>query len=123
MAGLEFKDLREVGSISTILGGQPIAFIAEPNIDRWGVFSRVVEGETIELEIGDGNLVNPTTGDRWDPATGSSLSGLAALDRIPTFSSNFNNFIDIFPDAQVLIEPEVIRPIPPPVKSYIVSME
>ncbi len=123
VAGLEFKDLREVGSISTVLGGQPIAFIAEPNIDRWGVFSRVIEGETIELEIIDGNLVNSTTGDRWDPATGASFSGLAPLDRIPTFSSNFNNFIDIFPDAQVLIEPEVIRPIPAPVKSYIVSME
>lgn len=123
VGGLEFKDLRDVGAISTVLGGEPIAFVADPARERWAVFSLVVDGETIEVEI-DGNfLVDQATGDRWDAATGGSLDGRPALDRVPTFSSNFNNFIDIFPDAQVLIEPEVIRPITPPVKSYVVVME
>ncbi len=123
VAGLEFKDLREVGAISTVLGGQPILFVADPQLDRWAVFSLLVDGSPVELELADRVLVDPVSGDRWDPSTGASFDGRMALDRVPTFSSNFNNFIDIFPDAQVLIEPEVIRPIPDPVKSYIVSMD
>lgn len=123
VAGLEFKDLRDVGSISAFVGGQPILFVADPNIDRWAVYSQVVEGRGLALQLVDNFLVDPGTGDRWDPATGVSLNGRPELTRVPTFSSNFNNFIDIFPDAQVLIQPRFIPDIPAPVKSYIVSME
>ena len=123
VAGLEFKDLARVGSISAIVGGEPIVFVAHPELERWSVFSQVVNGQTLDLQRIEGFVTDPATGDRWDPSTGASFDGNPALDRVPTLSSNFNNFIDIFPDANVLIEPEFIRPIPDPVKSYTIIME
>ncbi len=123
VAGLEFKDLAEVGSLQATVGGEPIVFVAHPTIERWAVFSQRLDGGVLDLELIDGFVTDAATGRRWDPSTGSSFDGSAPLDRIPTFSSNFNNFIDIFPDAQVLIEPEIIRPIPDPIKPYTIIME
>ena len=122
VASVEFGDLDEVGAISTVVGGEPLVFTTDPNLERWAVFSRVVDGVTVELEV-DGAFLVDQNGTRWDRATGGSPDGAPALDRVPTFSSNFNNFIDIFPDANVLIQPEIVRDIPPPFKSYIISMD
>ena len=122
VAGVEFRDLDAAGAISTEVGGEPLVFTTDPNLERWAVFSRVVDGVTIELEA-DGAFLVDQNGTRWDRATGGSPDGAPALDRVPTFSSNFNNFIDIFPDAQVLIQPAIIRDIQQPVKSYVVRMD
>ena len=118
-AGLEFGDLRDRGTFSHILAGEPIVFVAEPDVDRWSVFSRRVGGETIDLVIEGLFLVNPATGDRWDPGTGASFNGQPVLDRIPTFSSNFADFVNIFPDGEVLVMPSIIREITPGRGSYI----
>ena len=118
-AGLKFVDLRERGSISTELGGEPVIFIGDQEIERWGVFSRLVDGEERRLEVQGEFLVDTETGDRWSPLTGASFEGMPPLERVPTFSSNFANFVDIFPEGRVLVEPEFIRPIPRPVIPYI----
>lgn len=118
-AGLKFIDLEERGSLSTVLGGEPIVFVANPEFDRWAVFSRVVGGVERELELVDGLLEDPATGDRWDPATGRPMTGQALLDRIPTFSANFVDWQNIFPDGEVLVEPEFIRASQTGVRSYI----
>lgn len=123
VAGVKFVDLREAGAVSTELGGVPVIFAAEPGVDRAAVFSREIDSGTLELVYEDNFLVEVESGDRWDPRTGGSIDGRQSLDRVPQFSSNLNNLIDIFPDVEVLIEPEFIRPIPDPVKSFIISME
>lgn len=119
IAGLEFQDLRDEGSVPTDLDGTPVVFVAVPGLDRWAVFSRVVDGQDRELELRGDFLEDVDTGDRWDPSTGASFDGERPLERIPTFSSNFANFVDFFPDAEVLVEPDVVRPIQPIVESYI----
>ena len=118
-AGLKFIDLRERGSVSTTLGGEPIVFVANPEFDRWAVFSRVVGGVERELELVDRVLVDPATGDSWDPATGRPMTGQELLDRIPTFSANFVDWQVIFPDGVVLVEPEFIRESQIGTRSYI----
>ena len=118
VAGVEFRDLAPLGSISTDLGGEPVVFIAEEEEERWAVFFRTVDGLERDIVLSGGLLVDVDTGDMWSPRTGASFTGAGSLDRVPPFSSNFANFIDIFPDAIVLVEPEVIRDIPFPVLPY-----
>ncbi len=118
-AGLKFIDLEEVGSISTDLAGEPIVFVAIPEFERWAVFSRLVGGVERELILVDDVLEDPATGDRWDPATGRPLTGQPLLDRVPTFSSRFIDWQAFFPDGEVLIEPEFIRPRQIGTKSYV----
>ena len=118
VAGIEFGDLRDRGSLSTTLGGEPVIFVAEPGLDRWAVFSRLVDGEEREIEIRDELLTDINNGDTWAPSTGASFNGLGILGRIPTFSSNFADFANIFPDAQVLVQPSIVRPITPGASSY-----
>lgn len=110
-AGIEFEDLRALGSISTELAGTPVVFVGDPVVERWAVFSREVDGVERQLDLVDGALEDPMTGDRWNPGSGISLSGQASLQRIPTFSSNFANFVEFFPDGQVLVQPDVVRPV------------
>ncbi len=118
-AGIEFGDLADRGSISTDLGGERVVFVADPEIERWAVFKTSVDGVERELERRDGRLVDVETGESWSLSTGASFDGLDQLERVPTFSSNFANYVDIFPDGQVLVQPEVVRPIPAPVIPYI----
>ena len=120
VAGVEFRDLAPLGSISTEIDGEPVIFIAEEEEERWAVFFRTVDGVERNIELQLGLLVDTDTGDTWSPRTGASFTGAGQLDRVPTFSANFANFIDIFPDAQVLVEPAVIRDIPFPVLPYTV---
>ena len=119
VAGIEFGDLRDRESISIELGGEPVIFIAEPNFDRWAVFSRTVQGEVREIEIRNGLLTDINNGDTWAPSTGASFNGFGVLDRIPTFSSNFADFVNIFPEGRVLVQPAVVRQITPGSGSYI----
>lgn len=110
-AGIEFGDLQDIGSISTELDGTPVIFVGDPVVERWAVFSRDVAGVERSLELVDGVIEDSATGDRWNPDTGISLSGQLTLNRIPSFSSNFANFIEFFPDGEVLVQPEVVRPV------------
>lgn len=107
-AGLKFADLEELGSISTVLGGEPIVFVAIPELERWAVFSRLVDGVEREVELVDGLLEDPLTGDQWDPATGRPLTAQPLLERTSTFSANFVDWQAFFPDGAVLVEPEFI---------------
>ena len=102
-AAIAFRQLSDVGALSTEIGGEPVLFVADPEIARWAVFSRLVDGEELNLELRDGEVFDPESGHRWDPGLGAPRSGQGTvLDRVPAFSSFGSDYRVFFPDGELI---------------------
>lgn len=97
-----FVHLRELGSVSVVIGGEPVLIVADPDVDRWAAYSRVIDGVEAALELRDGEIVDPASSARWDIALGVSLTGAAPLDRISAFSSFGSDYENFYPDGELL---------------------
>ena len=97
-----FVDLRAAGAVSTELADEPILIVADPDFDRWSVYSRLVDGVETPLERNRTHIVDPATGRRWNPSTGASLDGALPLDRLPSFSSFADDYAVFFPEGEIL---------------------
>lgn len=94
-------DLTEVGVVQAIVGGEPIAVVVDAATEQWVVYSRLFDGEEIDLEIVDGALVDPASGRTFDLLAGVADDGAGPLDRIPAFSSFPSDYVEIFPNGRV----------------------
>ncbi len=98
-------DLREVGVVNDRVAGADIAVVIDPNDDqRWTVFSRRLDDQTITLSIADGTLTDAETGSTWDPVTGVALSGEREgdiLDRLPALTSFPGDYDTFWPDGEL----------------------
>jgi hypothetical protein len=97
-----FVDLRAAGAVSTELAGEPILIMADPDFDRWSVYSRLVEGVETPLQRNRTHIVDPETDRRWNPSTGASLDRGLPLDRLPSFSSFASDYSVFFPEGEIL---------------------
>lgn len=93
-------DVREAGVASSIVGETPVAVTVDPNGDVWTVFSRKLDGRTIELER-NGDLLEEVGGaGRWDAARGVQLEGSGGgLDVLPGFTSFPADYVTFFPNG------------------------
>ena len=67
------------------------------------MFSRLLEGAELSLELRDGLVFDPASGNRWDPGLGSPLDGQGTtLDRVPVFSSFGSDYEVFFPDGELV---------------------
>jgi len=100
---IEWDQLQDFGQYATELGGEPILLIAEPGTDRWAGYSRLVDGEERDLVLEAGVIVDPETGNRWDPSLGAPLDGQGEpLDRVSVFSSFDSDYLVHFPDGELI---------------------
>lgn len=93
--------LRDAGIVALEIGGEPVSVVFWPGTDRWIAFSRIVDGEAIELELGQRVVVDPSTGRTWDGSRGVALDDHTALDIVPAFSAFPADYARIFPDGRV----------------------
>ncbi len=99
---IRFADLREQGSLSASIGGEPVLIVADPEVDRWAAYSRLVDGVELDLQLLNGELVDPASDDRWDVALGASKTGALPLDRVSAFSSFGSDYRNFYPDGELL---------------------
>jgi hypothetical protein len=98
------SDLVDVGVLQAIVGGEPVAVVADDETEQWIVYSRLFLGAAIDLAIVDGVLTDPQSGRTFDLLRGNALDGSGALDRIPAFSSFPTDYIEIFPQGRVFTD-------------------
>jgi hypothetical protein len=96
--------LREVGVVNDVVAGLEVAVVIDPSRDDgWAVFSRRLDDTIVELAIIEGQLVDPASGTRFDPArgigSGGELDG-AILDLLPAFTSFPKDVTTFWPDAR-----------------------
>jgi hypothetical protein len=101
--------LRDAGIVNVEVGGEPVAAVMEAGSDRWIAFSRLVGDRTVEFSLVDGQLVDITTGDAWDPLRGLPLGPYPQLEILPAFSSFPEDYAVFFPDGRVWT-PDAIVP-------------
>jgi len=92
-------DLWGAGVANDIVGGLDIAVVIDPaDRNRWAVFSRVLDDQSVLLEVRDGELVDAGTGTVWDPVRGIGLDGplqgeiLNLLPAVPAFEDDVHTF-------------------------------
>lgn len=100
---IPFVDLREREFLSTELSGEPILVVADPQLDRWAAYSRLVDGEELDLEVVGAEIIDSDSGRRWSAALGAPLSGQAPLDRVPSFSSFASDYRQFYPDGELIL--------------------
>lgn len=100
---IPFVDLREREFLSTELSGEPILVVADPELDRWAAYSRLVDGASLDLEVVGAEIIDSASGDRWSAALGAPLSGQAPLDRVPSFSSFGSDYREFYPDGELIL--------------------
>lgn len=100
---IPFVDLREREFLSTELSGEPILVVADPELDRWAAYSRLVDGEPLDLVVVGAEIIDLASGDRWSAALGAPLSGQAPLDRVPSFSSFGSDYRQFYPDGELIL--------------------
>jgi hypothetical protein len=87
--------------INDSVAGEPI--VVFPTDGGAAVFSAVVDGETLEFQNRDADLVDAETGSIWTPS-GVAVSGRhkgAALRPIPSRTTFWFAFVGAFPDVQI----------------------
>ena len=112
VAAYPIDDLREQGPANDIVGGADIVVVIDPTDEnRWAVFSRRLDDESVLLEVRDGLLVDVDTGTVWDPVRGIGLDGplkgeiLDLLPGIPAFDKDVPTFwpdVRFWPPSRVL---------------------
>ena len=76
--------------------------VADPEVDRWAAYSRLVDGVELDLQLLNGELADPASDDRWDAALGASKTGASPLDRVSAFSSFASDYLNFYPDGELL---------------------
>ena len=103
-------ELRQVGVVNTVVGGNPLAVVVLPGTDQWQVFSRVLDDRTIELELDDGRLTAVGGPLVFDPVLGLAERPVGAgggatpdvghdLLRLPGFTLFPRDYVTFFPDG------------------------
>ena len=98
------RDLVDIGLVQATVGGEPLAIVVDPATEQWVVYSRIFDGEEIDLEVRNGQLVDPASGRTFDLLRGTATDGSGPLDRLPAFSSFPSDYVEIFPDGRIWTE-------------------
>ncbi len=97
--------VREAGVVNDTLAGVDIAVAIDPaNEQRWAVFSRRLDDQTVDLRSTPEGLVDEVTGTVFDPFLGAGISGPLAeqnLDRLPAFTSFPDDYRTFFPTGRI----------------------
>lgn len=101
---IPFLDLRDRESLSVELSGEPILVVADPKLDRWAAYSRLVEGVELDLQMVGAEIIHTASGLRWSAALGAPLTGQQPLDRVSSFSSFGSDYRNFFPDGELLLD-------------------
>jgi hypothetical protein len=98
-------DLRSAGLANDVVAGLEIAIVLDPSDQqRWAVFSRRLDAQTLTLEIAGRELRDAETGTIWDPVRGIALDGPLQgeiLDLLPGFTSFPGDYPTFWPDGRV----------------------
>jgi hypothetical protein len=98
-------ELWTAGPANTTVAGVPVAVVTDPaQPDRWAVFHREVDGQTLTLVAEGENLIDEETGTVWDPLRGLALEGpLAgeAMGVLPGFTAFLADTRSFWPGATV----------------------
>jgi hypothetical protein len=96
--------LQEVGVVNDVVAGVEVAVVIDPADDqRWAVFSRRLDEVVVELTVVDGELVDATSGTRFDPTRGIGRGGDLdgqILDILPAFTSFPEDVPTFWPEAR-----------------------
>ncbi len=93
-------DVRSAGVASAHVGETPVAVTVNPEGDGWTVYSRRIDGRTVELERDDDQLVEVGGDGRWDANRGVQLEGSGGgLDPLPGFTAFPRDYVTFFPDG------------------------
>ena len=91
-------DVRETGVANAVVGETPVAVTVDPDGDVWTVFSRRLDGRTVEVERDGDTLVELDGPGRWDAVRGVQLEGSGGgLDVLPGFTSFPADYVTFFP--------------------------
>ncbi len=101
---IPFLDLRELESLSIELAGEPILVVADPQLDRWAAYSRLVEGVELDLQVVGAEIIDPASGVRWSATLGAPLNGQRPLDRVSSFSSFGSDYQNFYPNGELLLD-------------------
>jgi len=87
--------------VNDVVGGDPLAVI--PGDGGVAVFSTVLAGDVVELEIAAGRIVDAATGSEWS-TDGVAISGPLAgsvLEALPARTTFWFAFVGAFPDVEL----------------------
>jgi len=98
-------EVRRQGVVNDTVAGVDIAVVSDPtNDDRWKVFSRLIAGVTVDLEVDGDVLRDSVSGSTFEPNRGFGLEGPLKgeiLDQLPGFTSFPNDFHTFWPDGTI----------------------
>lgn len=99
-------DLQRVGVINDVVAGVEIAVVSDPSEpQRWAVFSRLVEGDSLVKLVPDGAAIRDVeSGTVFDPARGLALSGEfegVILDELAALTAFPGDFETFWPNGEV----------------------
>ena len=98
-------DVRSRGSVSDEVAGVPLVVVADPGRpQRWAVFSRTLDDRVVELELRDGELVDPDSGTTWNADRGFGIDGPLRdqqLDLLPAFTVFPGDLHSFWPGARI----------------------
>ena len=94
------SELRQAGVVNTDVGGVAVAVTVDDDSDDWAVYSRLIDGRTVELERSGDDLVAADGSGRWSAERGVQRSGDGGnLDVLPGFTSFPADYTTFFPDG------------------------
>ena len=108
-----FGDLNDTPVVNDTFGGRELVVTFETRAATGGVFSRVVDGQTLtfqatgDIETGGPVMADDQTGSRWLMLTGEAIEGElegTTLERIPSNYSFWFSWNDYYPET--LLYPE-----------------
>lgn len=100
---VDWNDLQTAGQLETVLSGEPILVIADPESIRWAGYLTTVAGVERDLQLRDGFIVDVDSGERWDASLGNPVDGQGTpLERLPLFSSFRSDYQAHFPEGRLL---------------------
>ena len=102
-AAYRFDWMRSEGVVNDAIGGRDIVVMVDPtDADRWGAFSRTVDGSTLTMERRDDRTVDTETGTEWSASTGVAEAGPLAgqsLARVAAFTATPADYSRIWPSG------------------------
>ncbi len=93
-------DVREAGVVNAEVGGVEVAVTVDGDSNGWAVFSRSIDGRSVELERSGDELTSTNGQGRWNAERGIQLSGSGGnLDVLPGFTSFPADYTTFFPNG------------------------